>query len=224
MQLACSSAAGPPRSSLELLRRLRREALLELHPPGSAAALELAGLPRDQLDGIRARYAAFFATVGRALDGESALDEFDCAYFLLDGLRLKHEAGFLARFIVEEFTQWSVARKPRRQKVLLVVDEFSAVASAGRGLVDVVERTRAFGVAAVLCPQLADGMGSAQAAARIIGSVQTILLHATASPEQLLEAAGGRIVPSTTRQLEGTFRPVWGRRGSRASCGSTPTR
>ena len=203
VRLACAGAAGPPRSSTELLRRLRGEALAQLHPPGSLAAAEIAGLRRDQLDGIRARYAAFFATVGGALDGGVALEEIESAYFLLDGLRLKHEAGYLARFLVEEFTQWAVGRKPRAKRVLLVVDEFSAIATAGKGLVDVVERTRAFGVGAVLCPQLAEGMGSFEASARLIGSAQTILLHAMPNPERFVEVAGGRRVALTSRQLDG---------------------
>jgi hypothetical protein len=201
IRLACVTPAGPPRSSGELLRRLTRDALTEIHPPGSPAAGEVASLARE-LDGIRARYAAFFATVGGALDGAVALDELDCAYLLLDGLRLKYEAGYLARFLVEEFTQWCVGRKPRPQRVVLIVDEFSAIATAGKGLVDVVERTRAFGVAAVLCPQLAEGMGSPEASARIIGSARTILLHAMANPERFVEAAGSRRVARTTHQLE----------------------
>jgi Helicase HerA, central domain len=203
IRLACGGTAGPPRSSVELLRRLRGAALAELHPSGSLEAAEVAGLNRGQLDGIRARYAAFFATVGKALDGRVAFEEVDSAYFLLDGLRLKHEAGYLARFLVEEFTQWAAGRKPRPERVLLVVDEFSAIATAGRGLVDVVERTRAFGVAAVLCPQVAEGMGSFEAAARLIGSAQTIVLHAMANPERFVEAAGGRRIALTSRQLDG---------------------
>jgi hypothetical protein len=203
IRLACDNPSGPPRSSAELLVRLHRNALLKLHPKGSLALAEIAALPKEKLDGIRARYAAFFTTVAGALDGQVAFDELDSAYFLLDGLRLKHEAGYLARFLVEEFTQWAVGRKRRSQRVLLIVDEFSAIAQAGQGLVDVVERTRGFGVAAVLCPQLAEGMGSAEAAARIIGSAQTILLHGMATPEQFVRAGGTRRVPFTTRQLDG---------------------
>jgi hypothetical protein len=203
IRLACDNPSGPPRSSAELLARLHRNALLGLHPKGSLAVAEVAALPPEQLDGIRARYAAFFTTVAGALDGQQAFDQFDAAYFLLDGLRLKHEAGYLARFLVEEFTQWAVARKPRQQRVLLIVDEFSAIAQAGHALVDVVERMRGFGVAAVLCPQLAEGMGSPEAAARIIGSAQTILLHGMATPEQFVRAGGTRRVNFTTRQLEG---------------------
>jgi hypothetical protein len=54
----------------------------------------------------------------------------------------------------------------------------------------------------VLCPQLAEGMGSPEAAARIIGSAQTILLHGMATPEQFVRAGGTRRVNFTTRQLE----------------------
>jgi Cdc6-like AAA superfamily ATPase len=203
IRLACDTADGPPRSSGELLARLRRPVLLKLHAGNPAVLAEVRALQPEQLDGIRARYAAFFTTVSGALDGQTALEQIDSAYFLLDGLRLKYEAGYLARFLVEEFTQWAVGRKPRAQRVLLIVDEFSAIAEAGQGLVDVVERTRGFGVAAVLCPQLAEGMGSPEAAARIIGSVQTILLHATPLPEQFVSVAGTRRVNFATRQLDG---------------------
>jgi hypothetical protein len=203
IRLACGAPAGPPRSAAELLERLHRNALLSLYPKQSLAVNEITALDKQQLDGIRARYAAFFTTVAGNLDGTAALDEIDTGYFLLDGLRLKHETGHLARFLVEEFTQWAVARKPREQRVLLIVDEFSAIAEAGHALVDVVERMRSFGVAAILCPQLAEGMGSPEAAARIIGSAQTILLHATATPEQLVQAGGTRRVEFTTRQLQG---------------------
>jgi len=203
VRLACDNPSGPPRSSAQLLARLHHSALRRLHPKGSLALAEIAALSKEQLDGIRARYAAFFTTVAGALDGQVAFDQLDAAYFLLDGLRLKYEAGYLARFLVEEFTQWAVARKQRSQRVLLIVDEFSAIAQAGQGLVDVVERTRGFGVAAVLCPQFAEGMGSPEAAARIIGSAQTILLHGMATPEQFVRAGGTRRVPFTTRQLDG---------------------
>ena len=203
IRLACDTTAGPPASSAELLARLHRDSLLELHPADSLQAGEIAALPKEHLDGIRARYAAFFNTLNGALDGQVAFDQLDTAYFLLDGLRLKYEAGYLARFLVEEFTQWAAGRKPRHRRVLIIVDEFSAIAQAGQGLVDVIERTRGFGVAAVLCPQLAEGMGSPEAAARIIGSAQTILLHQMATPEQFVKAGGTRRTHHTSRQLDG---------------------
>ena len=201
VRLACCAPGGPPRSSRELRHRLSREALAELHA-GTPDAAEAASFRREDLDAIRARYTAFFATVGPLLDGSLALERIDSAYFLLDGLRLKFEAGYLARFLVEEFTQWAVARKPRDTHVLLVVDEFSAIEQASEALVGVVERTRGFGVSAILCPQVAEGMGSERATARIIGSSQTILLHTMTKPEELVHVAGTKRVYSTSRQLE----------------------
>jgi hypothetical protein len=183
------------------LRRLSPTGLSELHT-GHPEAGHAASFRREDLDAIRARYAAFFITVGNVLDGKLAFEQIDSAYFLLDGLRLKYEAGYLARFLVEEFTQWAVGRKPREQRVLLIVDEFSAIATAGHGLVDVVERARGFGVAAALCPQVAEGMGGDEAAARIIGSTKTILLHATAIPSQLVDVAGTRRVYERAHQLD----------------------
>jgi hypothetical protein len=201
VRLACCAPCGPPHSSHDLRHRLSRDALPELYA-GRPEAAEAASFRREDLDAIRARYTAFFATVGDLLDGSLALERIDSAYFLLDGLRLKYEAGYLARFLVEEFTQWAVARKPRDKHVLLVVDEFSAIAQASEALVQVVERTRGFGISAVLCPQVAEGMGSERAAARIIGSTQTILLHAMTSPEELVHVAGTKRVYSTSHQLE----------------------
>jgi hypothetical protein len=201
VHLACQTPNGPPQSSNELLHRLSPAALAQLHA-GRPEAAQAAGFRRDDLNAIRARYAAFFTTVGPVLDGQQNLEQTDSAYFLLDGLRLKYEAGYLARFLVEEFTQWAVARKPRQQRVLLIVDEFSAIAHAAHGLVDIVERARGFGVAAALCPQVADGMGGPEATARIIGSTQTILLHTTGIPSQLADIAGTRRVYEYSQQLD----------------------
>jgi hypothetical protein len=202
VRLACCTPVGPPASSDELLKRLSQRKLTHLHA-GQPGAAQVTSMRPEDIDAIRARYAAFFTTVGGALDGPLNFDEIDSAYFLLDGLRLKYEAGYLARFLVEEFTQWAVGRKPREQRVLLIVDEFSAIAQASQALVHVVERARGFGVSAVLCPQVAEGMGGDEAAARIIGSAQTILLHATAIPSQLVDVAGTRRVYEFAHQLDG---------------------
>jgi hypothetical protein len=202
VRLACCTPVGPPSSSDELLKRLSQRMLTHLHA-GQPGAAQVTSMRPEDIDAIRARYAAFFTTVGGALDGPLNFDEIDSAYFLLDGLRLKYEAGYLARFLVEEFTQWAVGRKPREQRVLLIVDEFSAIAQASQALVHVVERARGFGVSAVLCPQVAEGMGGDEAAARIIGSAQTILLHATAIPSQLVDVAGTRRVYEFAHQLDG---------------------
>ena len=73
---------------------------------------------------------------------------------------------------------------------------------AAQGLFDIVERARGFGVAAALCPQVADGMGGPEATARIIGSTQTILVHTTGIPSQLVDIAGTRRVYEYAHQLD----------------------
>jgi hypothetical protein len=153
-----------------------------------------------QVAEVRARYSGFFGAVRGRLDSGWAFEDTNAGYLLLDGLRLKHEATRLARFLVEDFTQYAVERKPRGRRVLLIVDEFSAIAQAGTNLVDVVERTRGFGVAAILSPQVVEGMGGPEAAARIIGSAHTILLHQVPMPEEIVKVAGTRLVMETSVQ------------------------
>lgn len=208
VRLACHAPPGPPPSSAEFLRRLNNKALVAAYcarrgeRPDERRLNELDSLKPQQVEEARARYEAFFGAAEGALDGQLHFHHLDAGYFLLDGLRLKHEAGYLARFLVEEFTQWAVARKPRDRRVLLVVDEFSAIAEAAPALVDVVERTRGFNVTTILAPQVAQGMGGQEATARIVGSTATILLHASPMPEEIVRIGGSRRAYSTSHQLE----------------------
>ena len=199
IRLACDAPAGPPRSAAELLHRLDL-ASLETAYFASDALPEVLAYTQRQVAEVRARYSAFLGALRGRLDAGWSFEDTDAGYLLLDGLRLKHEAARLARFLVEDFTQYAVERKPRGQRVLLIVDEFSAIAQAGTGLVDVVERTRGFGVAAILSPQVIEGMGAPEAAARIIGSAHTILLHQIPQPEEIVKVAGTRLVMETSVQ------------------------
>jgi hypothetical protein len=199
VRLACEAPAGPPRSAGELLQRLDLAALQRAYASNPQLPEVLAYTAR-QIAEVRARYSGFFGAIHGRLDAGWAFEDTDAGYLLLDGLRLKHEATRLARFFVEDFTQYAVQRKPRGRRVLLIVDEFSAIAQAGTSLVDVVERTRGFGVAAILSPQVVEGMGGPEAAARIIGSAHTILLHQIPMPEAIVKVAGTRLVMETSVQ------------------------
>src|SRR4051812_46583038 len=130
----------------------------------------------------------------------------------------------LARFLVEDFTQYAVERKPRGRRVLLIVDEFSAIAQAGTSLVDVVERTRGFGVAAILSPQVVEGMGGPEAAARIIGSAHTILLHQVRCRRRSSRspAPGWSWRPASNTTTAAP--PAWAAPGCSTPSGWTPTR
>jgi hypothetical protein len=199
LRLACELPAGPPQSAADLLARLDFTTLETAYLAHAALSEVLAYTPR-QVAEVRARHSAFFGALRGRLDHGWAFEDADCGYLLLDGLRLKHEATRLARLLVEDFTQYAVDRKPRHRRVLLIVDEFSAIAQAGTSLVDIVERTRGFGVAAILSPQVVEGMGGPEAAARIIGSAHTVLLHQVPQPEEIVKVAGTRLVMETSVQ------------------------
>ena len=76
--------------------------------------------------------------------------------------------------------------------MLLIVDEFSAIAD-GERMARLVEVVRSYGAAVVLAPQAYEGMGGEEAAARILNAAHTIFLHAVPDPEPIVRAAGTRI-------------------------------
>jgi hypothetical protein len=184
--VACDHAEGPPRSGDELLHRLAPEQLRANDP-----ANVLAGFDGTQLAGPRARYGAFFAALGGRLDGGRSFEDFESAYLLLDGLRLKEEADSLARLLIEDFADYAAGRKPRGLHALLIVDEFSAIAEAARA-VELVERVRSYNVAVVLAPQVEEGMGDDRATGRIVQNVECVFCHALKRPESIIGLAGTR--------------------------------
>ena len=76
---------------------------------------------------------------------------------------------------------------------MLIVDEFSALA-AGAGMAGRVEQARGFNTALVLAPQVVAGMGDEVEAARILGSVETVICHRVNTPEEIIALAGTRRV------------------------------
>jgi TraM recognition site of TraD and TraG len=191
VRLACTAPGGPPRSSAELLARLDRATLAALWAGTERAAQALAFKP-DQVDACRQRYASFFDATDGQLDGTWALEDADCGYLLLNELVYGEETGKLARFLIEDFKQYVASRKQQGQQVLLIVDEFSAIAD-GERMARVVEVVRSYGAALVLAPQAYEGMGGEQAAARILNAAHTIFLHQVPEPEPIARAAGTRL-------------------------------
>jgi hypothetical protein len=187
LALVCIHPEGPPRCSEQLLARMDRDGLAAAHGPASAAS----ALSAEQVRQVRLRYEAFFAHAGPALDGRWGWEDTDAGYLLLDSLALHEEATTLGRFLLEDFAHYFSARKPRASRVVLVVDEFSALADSGR-MASVIEQARAFNTGLVLAPQVAEGMGEPAAARRILGSVQTVICHRVSTPGPVVELAGTR--------------------------------
>ncbi len=187
--LACNDPDGPPRSTEQLLDRLDLEMLMAAH--GDVRALK--GLRPGLIDQVRLRYEAVLGETRGALDGDWGWEDTHAAYLLLDSLRLPEESRGLARFLFEDYAHYFTARKAKADPCLLIVDEFSALASTP-GMAGRVEQARGFNAALILAPQVVAGMGGAVEAARILGNVQTLVCQRMNTPDELVELAGTKLV------------------------------
>jgi hypothetical protein len=187
LRLVCEHPDGPPRSSGEVLARMNHGLLAAAHRGSSAVA----ALKAEQVAQVRLRYEAFFGQTRGALDGRWAWEDTSAAYLLLDSLALREETGGLARFLFEDFAHYFTGRKAKAQFCVLIVDEFSALASSS-GMAARVEQARGFNTSLVLAPQVVAGMGDATEAERIIGSVESVICHRVNTPEAIIALAGTR--------------------------------
>jgi hypothetical protein len=187
--LVCTHPQGPPRSSREALARMDLPLLRGVHPGSSAAG----ALSETQVNQVRLRYEAFFGQTRGVLDNGWAWEDTPAAYLLLDSLALREETNGLARFLFEDFAHYFTSRKPHGQFCVLIVDEFSALAG-NAGMAGRVEQARGFNTSLVLAPQVVSGMGDPVEAARIIGSVETVICHRVNTPEEIIALAGTRRV------------------------------
>lgn len=197
LQLACRHPDGPPRSSAELLHRLDYERLLDAHGPSSAVL----ALPRDKVGQVRLRYQAFFGQLGAALDGEWAWEDAEASYLLLDSVALGEDTAGAASLLFADFAHYFAMRKPAEEPCLLFVDEFAAVA-ASSDVAMKVEQARGFNAALVLAPQTPSGMGPRTQRDRILGSVETVIVHALNEPGSLAELGGTKQVVELTHRYE----------------------
>jgi hypothetical protein len=191
IRAACQAPQGPPHSSDELLARLDRGRLTDLWA-GHQRAHAIAAFKPEHVDACRQRYAAFFDACEGQLDGTWAFEDTDSGYLLLHELLYGEETSKLGRFLIEDFKQYLAARHHDGRQVLLIIDEFSAIAD-GERVARMIETVRSYGAAVVLAPQAYEGMGGAEASARILNAAHTILLHQVPDPEPIVKAAGTRL-------------------------------
>ena len=188
LRLVCEHPDGPPASSRAVLERMEIGGLRAAHD-----GFERAGCPDGRAGQAgRLRYEAFFGQTRGALDGSWAWEDTDAAYLLLDSLALREETSGLARFLFEDFAHYFTTRKARERFCVLIVDEFSALAQ-GAGMAARIEQARGFHTGLVLAPQVVQGMGDENEAARITGSVETVICHRVNTPEEIVQLAGTRL-------------------------------
>jgi len=187
LSLAVEAPPGPPRSSSELLARLNLDEL-SMRYAGMPEARELTGIRPTDAQAAYNRYRAFFKALHGGLDGDWAFEDVEAGYILLKGLELKDQTASLGRYILEDFAHYVSTRKARNDRVLLIVDEFPAIAFGGANAASLFEMVRSHGAGIAVTAQSYAGMG--EDADRILGAAAGLIVHQCADPERLLTRAG----------------------------------
>jgi hypothetical protein len=104
----------------------------------------------------------------------------------------KSEADAAMRVVLEDYGHYATGRKPRRgEDALLVLDEFSALASGVDSAINLAERVRDVGVQVVVAAQSVEGLGDHRQAPRLLASCAGgVIVQQCPDPERLLTLAG----------------------------------
>jgi hypothetical protein len=193
LRLALSAPDMPPvDGSDELLRRLDVDELAALWEGRPLQLKDLEAIGQD-LPGARLRYADFFAALAGAFDrGAWSFEDVDLAVLTVPTLLSKAEADAAMRVVLEDYGHYATGRKPRQgEDALLVLDEFSALASGVDSAINLAERVRDVGVQVVVAAQSVEGLGDHRQAPRLLASCAGgIVVHQCPDPERLLALAG----------------------------------
>ena len=188
LDLAVKAPGGPPRSSAQLLRNLTLEQL-RLSYRGLPEQEELARIKAEDANGVYNRYRAFFHALDGKLDSGFTFDEVDAAYIQLDTVAFYKETSSIGRYLVEDIAHYITRRKPRSRKLLIIIDELSALAI--ENIANLSERLRSFGAAMMLTSQSEEGLAKTlDERNRILKTSHLLILHTCNAPERLIERAG----------------------------------
>jgi hypothetical protein len=177
LNVICKAPAGPPRNSRDFLHRLDT-----LNPAS------VPGITSHDLGGVQNRYHAFFDSLDGQLDGSWSFDTVNAGYLLLDGTALKEETAALGRYLVEDFGHFCTTRKLPQDKVLLIIDEYSALSQSGADTANLFERIRESGGAILVSGQGYASMG--EDIERMLDAANFYIVHRSAAPERIIARAG----------------------------------
>lgn len=182
-----------PESSEEFLERL--DCLIK------ASAVEL----RREAMGARLRYQGFFNTFRGKLDGSWSFADKRAAYILIEGLEKEEEAPLLASYFFECFKNFAAHGKHPDERVLLIVDEFPAVAKHA-DVAGLIERLRSFGCSVALTAQSYDGLG--EQSSRIVSAARSVIAHSSPKAEEIVRLAGTVDSYAVTSQIDHHWGPT----------------
>jgi hypothetical protein len=132
----------------------------------------------------------------------------------------KSEADAAMRVVLEDYGHYATGRKPRQgEDALLVLDEFSALASGVDSAINLAERVRDVGVQVIVAAQSVEGLGDHRQAPRLLASCAGgIVVQQCPDPERLLALAGQQRVLEHNWELD-----YYGPRGlAKARMGERP--
>ena len=188
LDLALNAPGGVPRSSDEFLQNLTLEHL-KVRYRGLPEQRELDRIKPDDANGVYNRYRAFFRALRGKLDSGFTFDEADAVYIKLDTIAFAKEASSIGRYLIEELSHYITVRKLKGKRVLIIIDEVSALAI--EHIANLSERLRSFGGAVMLACQSEEGLAKSQDERnRILKASHMLILHSCSSPEKLIERAG----------------------------------
>ena len=182
-----------PESSEEFLERL--DSLI------NASAVEL----RREAVTARMRYEGFFNTFRGKLDGSWSFADKRAAYILIEGLEKEKDAPPLASYFFECFKNFAAHGKGHGERVLLIVDEFPAVAKHA-DIAGLIERLRSFGCSVALTAQSYEGLG--EQASRIVSAARSVIAHSSPQAEEIVRLAGTVDSYSVTSQIDLSWGPT----------------
>ena len=205
VRLAVNAPGDPPvRDSAEFLARLDL-AYLERAYKGTPQAADVGALKMPQvMEGVRMRYAGFFAALGARFDRGFSWGDADLTVLTIPTLAQPSDAMAAARMVLADFGAYCMARKPRDERVVFVVDEFSAVTGAAPMVIDLAERVRDAGGQVVACVQNYEGLGrDVGERSRMLDALQPggIIVHRTGNPADVLRLAGTQHKPALSWNL-----------------------
>jgi len=124
------------------------------------------------------------------------------------------------RVVLEDYGHYATGRKPRQgEDAVLMLDEFSALASGVDSAINLIERLRDVGVQVVVAAQSVEGLGDHRQAPRLLASCAGgIVLQQCPDPERLIALAGQERVLEHNWELD-----FYGPRGfAKARMGERP--
>ena len=188
LDLALNAPGYTPKSSAELLKNLTLEHLRICYR-GLPEQSDLDRIKPDDANGVYNRYRAFFRALHGKLDAGFTVDETDAAYIKLDTVAFAKEASSIGRYLVEDIAHYITVRKSKGKRVLIIIDEVSALAI--ESIANLSERLRSFGGAMMLACQSEEGLAKTQdERTRILKTSHMLILHTSNAPEKLIERAG----------------------------------